>query len=240
MKPRHLFCTRRCLLTIVAACAITAAPSNADATAPSRLDRRLDLWVHYARSTQNLVAAIHVTRRSSLLVAPFEVSGGLVFEAPATLMMGDAACVTLFDGNTVVVRTRAIEGPSSPHESPADIWLAQALTQLFHAADTNLLRELGSLSAPRGTRAKLVLHPPRDGDVRQVFRELVFEMDVVEGQPSSIVLHETDGDVLEITLTDVRRNLHPDVVEERKRAVMQLSPDVSLVPTQRRAQPVKE
>ncbi len=193
--------------------------------------RRLELWRSYAQNTQNLVAELTTTRRSSLYLDGRSQSmpGTLVFIAPARLLLHDddlAGSTTLIEGDRCTLQANADDpqGIAPLRPSPALKWLAVHLVGAFapppEDPDRATALELGArLSRPRGAGIRLTVLPPQNSPARRIYRSMMLSLSPTSGAVERIEIIESAGDSLVLELSATQKNLDHGQLAEVLRAV---------------------
>lgn len=191
-----------------------ATPAATEPTAPplSRaITRRLELW-RSAGTGADLSARYRLTRRSSLLDEPLAVTGSLSFTAPDRLELRDdeatGATTSLIGAAlTITANDPALPaGPTRAAETAAARWLQTRLLILLAARDPAALRAGTSLRVSYGYGLMgLELSPPAGHPARGEVHDLRVQLDPKSGEILQIVLGETSGDVVTLSLSEHRR-----------------------------------
>ena len=202
-----------CLIVHVAGDSLAAGP--APAAAPEEplaraASNRVKLW-QKAGTGNNLAARYRMTRRSSLLFETLTTQGSLRFTAPATLELRDDDPT----GATTRVTAGALEitandatlpaGPTLGDGSPVRRWLRDHVLALLGARDLAALRAQARLRPVFGLRTAFELSPAPGHPARAAIHDLAVQLDPDSGELVRLVLTETGGDVVTLTLSDHQR-----------------------------------
>ena len=184
-----------------------AAPEEPLARAASN---RVKLW-QKAGTGDNLTARYRLTRRSSLLFEPLATAGSLRFTAPATLELRDdeptGATTRVTGGALEIVANdpKLPAGPTLGDGSPVRRWLRDRLLALLGARDLVALRAEARLRPVFGQRTAFELSPAPGHPARAAIHDLAVQLDPESGELVRLVLTETGGDVVTLTLSDHQR-----------------------------------
>ncbi len=202
-----------CLIVHVAGDSLAAEP--VPAAAPEEplaraASNRVKLW-QKAGTGNNLAARYRMTRRSSLLFETLTTQGSLRFTAPATLELRDDDPT----GATTRVTAGALEitandatlpaGPTLGDGSPVRRWLRDHVLALLGARDLAALRAQARLRPVFGLRTAFELSPAPGHPARAAIHDLAVQLDPDSGELVRLVLTETGGDVVTLTLSDHQR-----------------------------------
>ena len=209
MRRYILLALGTCLLVHVsqdslAGPAPAAAPEEPLARAASN---RVKLW-HKAGTGAHLTARYQMTRRSSLLFEPLSTQGSLRFTAPATLELRDedpTGATTSVTGGalTIVANDPALPvGPTLGDGSPVRRWLRDHLLALLGARDLVALRAEARLRPVFGLRTAFELSPAPGHPARAAVHDLAIQLDPDSGELVRLVITETGGDVVTLTLSE--------------------------------------
>ncbi len=204
--------------------AFAVSPSVHAASDAKLLQNRLELWANYARRTQNVMARLMTTRETSLLDEPLVTTGALVFKAPGILVLRDDGLTgssTLVDGESVWVipnQTTLARPPAvDSTQREAERWLSTMLLRLFAPPPKE---EAGERALIEGVRVNVVrrsfrleLLPERGSVVRKTFRSLTVHLDPVVGAVTQLIVAQTQGDQIQLQITDHRQNVDVADVE---------------------------
>ena len=212
MKRRNLC---HGLLTASALAGVMGALPAHAAPAPTKLERRLELWRVYARRNERLVARYRSTRRTALLVEPLFQTGTLLFEAPDRLVLRDdtidGSSTYIDSSGARIVPNRLGDGPEvslqASHDAPALRWMLGKALALFNPGDGSSLETAASLRAPRGRVPTIEILPLKKRDIRVRLRALIVTLDPASGAISSILIQESQGDEFRIELSDHRQDV---------------------------------
>jgi len=192
---------------------VGSALARAEDADDKRLQNRLELWANYAKRTNNLLARLTTTRETSLMQSPLVVTGQLVFQAPALLVLRDdglSGSTTLLDGGTMAIlpnQPTGRAGPALPRDRwPAAAWLADRLVALFAPGDGAAIVADSRVEVPRGGY-RLDLLPPRNSEIRKVLRSVTVHLDAVAGAVTEVLIAEAQGDRVRLQLADHRQNV---------------------------------
>jgi len=211
MKRSLILALGTCLLVHVArdssaAPAPAAAPEEPLARAASN---RVKLW-EKAGTGAHLTARYRMTRRSSLLFEPLSTQGSLRY-APGTLELKDderTGATTQVTGDVLQIAANdpgLPAGPASGDGSAVRRWLHDRLLALLGARDLVALRAGARLRPTFGLRTAFELSPAPGHPARAAIHNLAVTLDADTGEILRLVLTETGGDVVTLTLSDHQR-----------------------------------
>ncbi len=212
--------TRRSLLTSFAlggaALAVGSIPLHAEPPPEDpRLTRRIELWEAFSRKThQNMIARTLTTRRSALLDQALVTTGSLALKVPDLLVLTDddvSGSQTRFEDDRVYLalrRTPAGERrPIDPKTAPALLWTRDRMLALLSPGPRDRLHADCDLRAAKGKSLVLEMRPYAVSPLRRFIRLITASLDATTGAVIQIELHEAQGDVVTLGISDHRQDV---------------------------------
>ncbi len=180
------------------------------------MTNRVKLWQQPGTGA-GLTARYRMHRRSSLLFEPLSTTGTLTFTAPATLELRDddpTGVTTLVTGGAIQISANdpALPGGQALADgAPARRWLRDHLLALLAARDVEALRAEARLRPlyGYGYRNAFEVSPAPGHPARAAIHDLAVQLDPTTGEPIRLVLTETGGDVVTLTLSEHTRTPAP-------------------------------